>query len=631
MGVTLHVALGGPQPKRVPTAAYPTIQAAIDAATTPGELILVGPGNYEELVVMWKPVRLQGWGAPVTTINAVKAPAEKLQNWRDKVKNLITTGAVDLLPAQEIIFNADPAVEPVTLFKEEGPGIIVLAKETGPNVFGPNRARIDGFNITGADHAGGIVVNGFARELRISNNRIISNSGFFGGGIRIGHPTLIQETAAGELVYQDGYNDNIRIHNNKITQNGGISGIGGGGVTLCTGSDGYAVADNFICGNFTTGEGAGISHLGRSNNGRIERNVIIFNESFNQGRTVSGGGIFIGGGAPLAGAPNGLSEGSGSVTVNRNLIQGNYAGAGDGGGIRLHRVNGQDMLPGGPDPYTVNIFNNIITNNVAGLAGGGISLEDTTRARIIHNTIARNDSTATASLAFTPGNPNVSNPQPAGIVSRAHSPELAGFIGPDFSNPLMVDNIIWQNRSFYFFSDPFAFPPISELRPIPNPDGTGVPYDDLAVLGTPTQEFLDPNFCILTSLTDGRGGNYNDGTNLASNPLFVRQYFNGNRGQTIVQPEITTAMQAPAAFDEGGNFIKVRFGPLSQTCLVNGTLQACSDYHIRNNSPAEARGINLVGWAILWALYPDLRTDYDREVRTQPLLTRPDIGADERP
>jgi hypothetical protein len=52
------VTVGTETPIRVPTD-QPTIQAAIDAAA-PGSLILVGPGTWEELVVMWKPVRLQG-------------------------------------------------------------------------------------------------------------------------------------------------------------------------------------------------------------------------------------------------------------------------------------------------------------------------------------------------------------------------------------------------------------------------------------------------------------------------------------------------------------------------------------------------------------------------------------------
>ncbi len=44
--------------------------------------------------------------------------------------------------------------------------------------------------------------------------------------------------------------------------------------------------------------------------------------------------------------------------------------------------------------------------------------------------------------------------------------------------------------------------------------------------------------------------------------MFVAEYVNGNRS-AIFQPEVTTAIQTPAAFDEGGNFIRPNFGPLS--------------------------------------------------------------------
>ena len=162
-----------------------SIQAAVDAAGI-NDLILVQSGTYNEMVVMWKPVQLQGWGAGSTVINAIQAPAEKIQNWRLLVDNLITTGAIDQLPGQD-----------ANLFTEEGAGVLVLAKEFGTASFnfrrlvGPSLgwidnqgARIDGFTIKSAGTGGGITVNGYGDYLSISNNRIANNSGFFGGGIR---------------------------------------------------------------------------------------------------------------------------------------------------------------------------------------------------------------------------------------------------------------------------------------------------------------------------------------------------------------------------------------------------------------------------------------------------------------
>ena len=98
----------------------------IDAANS-GDLILVPPGTYEEMVIMNKKVRLQGWGAPATVINAAKYPAEKLQAWRNKVNQLLAANTFDLLPGQETGFNA-PNNEPVLFNTEEAPGILVVAK-----------------------------------------------------------------------------------------------------------------------------------------------------------------------------------------------------------------------------------------------------------------------------------------------------------------------------------------------------------------------------------------------------------------------------------------------------------------------------------------------------------------------
>jgi len=195
------------------------------------------------------------------------------------------------------------------------------------------------------------------------------------------------------------------------------------------------------------------------------------------------------------------------------------------------------------------------------LAGGGISIEDAALVTIAHNTIARNDSTATAGAAFTTGVPDLSAAQPgAGIVSHAHSAALAAEIGAGFSNPVMEGNIIWQNRQFVFAGA--AGTPVPGGGPAtfglcPDLDSIGVDcsqapaafqgatpvYGDLGVIGSAGSLACTQN-CWMTA--DG-------------DPGFVASYFNGNRNPALGQPEQQTMFTA-AAFDEGGNFIRCASG-----------------------------------------------------------------------
>ncbi len=616
VGVTVTV---GPLPSRMsviqvlPSAdpAATPIQDAIDMAR-PQDIIMLAPGTYNELVLMYKPVRLQGWGPYATILNARKVPAEKIASWRDKVATLLAAGAFELLPGQE---GANPAVD----FGGEGAGITVLGSTTVRSRLqfrgGEHHARIDGLSITGADAGGAILVNGHASHLEISNNRLVANMGQYGGGIRIGHAVLTHQDPTLGQIYTDANNDRVDIHHNQVVQNGSIAGAGGG-IALYTGANQYSVTSNYICGNFTQSNGGGIGHLGLSWLGRISDNKILFNHSFNQGLSVSGGGVYIGGQVGLDGA---VSPGSGKVTIDSNLIQGNLAGAGDGGGIRTERVNGEDVQrnPAGINRwYAVDVLNNIVTNNVAGLAGGGIAMQDSLMVNIINNTIAHNDSTATAGEAFAPGSPNQSTAQPAGIVSRANSLALSGLIYPswkldqyrEFSNPRMVNNIVWQNRSFYWAIQPDPADPAKSIFGLVPDVGEGVPavYDDLAVLGVTGS--LNPMNSILTDVTGY------DASNIAANPSFLAGYFNGERGQTILIPEVTTSAGAAPAFDEGGNFIDVSFGPLVPS----------GDYHLLPGSPAMDTGDSDV-----LVDFTDLAVDYDTELRPSGAGT--DIGADEVP
>ena len=102
---------------------YPTIQAAINAAA-PNDLILVAQGTYNEMVIMWKPVQLQGSGEG-TLINAVKTPPEKVVAWRTLLDTLLAAGDVDFVPGQDAAFIPGVMAEPFA--SEEGTGVLVVA------------------------------------------------------------------------------------------------------------------------------------------------------------------------------------------------------------------------------------------------------------------------------------------------------------------------------------------------------------------------------------------------------------------------------------------------------------------------------------------------------------------------
>jgi hypothetical protein len=670
-----------PSPARVTGGG--SIQAAIDAAQ-PGDLVLIDAGTYNELVVMWKPVRLQGVGAGSVLINAAKFPTSKLENWRPLINRLFSidatsgnqtgTAQVDPLPTQEITGGV-VLLEPSVLGSEEGAGITVLAKNLPFNqcrggatsTFGRRvsesnfrcqPSRIDGISVTGGDSGGGIYVNGWAHGLEISNNRVYGNAGAYHGGIRVGVPYLEIETLPPTLTFGQrisgfGYDVNVKIHHNQVTKNGTVeaqAGLGGagGGIAICAGTDNYSIDHNFVCGNISASNGGGIGHLGFSQNGRITYNQVLFNQSFQQTASTHGGGIIVIGEPPVAGA---LSLGTGDVTLDANLVRGNFAEGGHGGGIRLQQVNGADVARF-PQParwHSVTLTNNMVVNNVAGWAGGGISMTDTLRASLVNNTIMSNDSTGIAGVvlagtvalpAATPGQAGVGRPSPSGLVSEPTSAALLAAIANPFvrsqyrlSQPTaLTNNIIYQNRSFYYSGDGrlcvgnTLSAPSGTCTVLPNQSATGecpagASYWDLGVLGDagpgPGLLRFNPTFSILTS-TAGYPGLGNQ----ASAPGLNSPYCNGSRTMPelggVTNPPTLFNLQVAATVDEGNNYVNLRYGPLF---IENPSTQALvGDYHIVNSASAARNGGTPAG-----------APNHDFDGQSRPAGGRFDVGADESP
>jgi len=612
------VTVGGKAPIVLPATAVnqpltPTgagaIQQAIDAAN-PGDMIIVPPGVYNEMILMWKPVRLQGVGAATSIINANTQPAGKLDPWRRQVNCLfglalngtpISAGnpydssgtytcpsnqqfQVDRLALEATVgwdatLNGNLAQllqEPTLMGALEGAAITVLSKgvqfPAGSNPFAAdtypvgttlltagnclvggvnpypsnfqcNPSRIDGLGLTDSSQGGGAVfVHAYGHNLEIANNRIANNAGTLSGGINLGqgefppayiaggttnadpnscavqHPngtaTFANQNGVNTTIPVNGvmpycHNLNVNIHNNYVSLNSSTGDelfsstpAGAGGVSICTGADNYMFNYNWVCGNLSSGDGGGFGHLGFSFNGDIEHNTFIFNQSLNPTIPANGGGLIIMGAPdvdPTCGAVTdqdcvsapgaiGPSDGVGrNLLINANLIMGNAAEAGTGGGISFQNLNGSDVvaLPNTPQYWNnVTVTNNVIANNVAGWDGGGISLLDALNINIVNNTIMSNVSTATAGVLFnTIGAPLASQqgptctsncgttslPQVAGLVAVQNSAVLGAnlpasitcpaghYFGPAAVNgtcrttsyPELYNNVIWQNTAYY--------------------------------------------------------------------------------------------------------------------------------------------------------------------------------------
>jgi hypothetical protein len=589
-----------------------------------------------------------------------------------------------------------------------------LAPNPYPSNFECNPASIDGLSVTDSSQGGGgIFVHGWAHNLQVANNRIYNNAGTLSGGISIGQGefpialnVVVQEGGSGvtapigEFVPDNPpscqwipviglhlpycLDVHVNVHHNFISNNASLgdelfSGTlsGGGGATLCTGSDYYKFNYNWVCGNLSSGEGGGVTHLGFIYNGDIEHNTIVLNQSSNPTIPTNGGGISVQGTPdtdPICGAlldqdcPPGLSDGTGpNLVINANLIQANSADSGAGGGIRLNQVNGTDisLFPsgcvregagalitcprsGGTPASTywnsVSITNNIINNNIAGWDGAGISLQDSLNVSIVNNTIAHNDSLASSGvLTQSIGTPQASAPagncvqtgptgvgtascpQVAGVASTPNSALISSSINGititcpagqssttgcrTESNPILGNNIIWQNRSFQIgisgagtgnlnqqnlvalYDASFTGTSVGNLAPAQTATGqcsTTDIYWDVGVRGDtgPTNHTggtLTPTYSVLTSTAGG----YSGATlhNSASAPPVVGQYCNGSR----VPPECTVAdgcggpsgygvppgiadattpnpvfsLTPAATVDEGNNWINISWGPLA--------------------------------------------------------------------
>ena len=487
-GLTLHVLGGAYNPtlyevgpsvgvaryrpsETLPAAANHAIQNALDDAATfvgggnnRNALVIVYPNNptvdnprqnprgayYENLIITSK-VKLQGVGpgSPDGSVRgtiidgaAFAGDSPVATDWYTRILRETTAdangNAIPTWGGNATIY--DGAVISVYVPAPTNNSSSTASRRAFPTAFNANTApSIDGFDLRGGDQqgfpgninaiggaatglpgglitqGGAIFANAYARQLQITNNIVQNNGGAY-GTIRIGTPDLPAPNT-------NNHNEGVAIAFNRVIMNAGTNQAGG--IGLFTGADSYQVIRNDVCGNFSAEYGGGVSAVGYSPNGTISSNRIYFNRSYDEG-----GGIMIAGALPAT--TTSLSPGSGPVTINNNLIQANLAND-DGGGLRF-------LMAGN---FPMNVYNNFIVNNISTHEGGGVALNDAPNVRFYNNTVMKNLTTATA--ITSPG-----TPAPAGLSTSVNSAQLQATLpggSPTFSNPLLFNNIFWDNRA----------------------------------------------------------------------------------------------------------------------------------------------------------------------------------------
>ncbi|MGA8988041.1 hypothetical protein, partial [Aeromicrobium sp.] len=420
-----------------PASTYRTIQAALEAArptaaapywlvvVKPGAATAVNPrGEYAENLIVHNRVALQGFGPGGFATDGSWVPGTIVDGSSFSVDQ--DNGAAWLALLGSLTYAGPPAVP-------DGAVVTVLSPSTS-SVPSSYPVSIDGFQITGGiqvdqptnvnlitggvrtpyggsgaivAQGGGIYAHNTVQGMRVTNNLIVGNGGSYGGGIRVGTP-----------YGGDSKNYGTVISHNQIRDNGGTNLAGG--IGLFTGSDGYSVDNNAICGNHSSEYGGAVSaygyqahptakSAGYSLGGSIDHNTIWFNSSYDEG-----GAIMVAGELPATTTQ--LSEGTGPVTIDANRIQANLAND-DGGGIRLLQTSGTHITASSPE--TIAITNNTIANNVSAHEGGGIALDDAAFVNIVNNTVVKNLTTATA-------------------VTSDGTPAAAGLSTAELSAPLLA-------------------------------------------------------------------------------------------------------------------------------------------------------------------------------------------------
>ena len=352
---------------------------------TPANPRLNPRGAYYENLIVHSPVKLQGVGPG----SAGRRPVQRLDHRRQRLRWRHRPGRrLARRRSTRLTWVGNQTVY-------EGAVDLRLRGDDDASTASAFRAGIDGFDVRGGDQSGFPGnINADRRRpdraarptrspraaassptptpatCRSRTTSIESNGGAYGAASGSARRTCPQPDT-------NQHNENIRIANNRIVTNGGTNLAGG--IGLFAGSDGYDVTGNDICGNFSAEYGGGVSVYGLQPE-RVDRpQPDLLQQLLRRGwrdhdrRRAAG--------RPARSSRPARAPWTSTTTWSRRNLAND-----DGGGIRF-------LMAGN---FPMNVYNNMIVNNVSTHEGGGIALDDAPNVRVYNNTIMKNITTATA-------------------------------------------------------------------------------------------------------------------------------------------------------------------------------------------------------------------------------------------
>jgi len=400
---------------QVPSADYPTIQSAIDAAVD-GDTVQVAAGTYlENLLWQAKSIALIGAGPEVTKVGGsgasscltlVNVPGTARVEGFTFTGGLAEHGGGLRLEASSLTVANNTVTGNASSSRAGGVYLYNSPATLTNNTITSNTAR----------YGGGLYVNG--SEAALTSNTISNNTAErYGGGV---HFRTCSATATGNTIAANScgergggvymYEATATMHGNTIADNS--SDYYGGGVYLRLSP--ATVANNSITRNEAWNSGGGL-YLFRSS-ARIDGNDISDNT------TEYGGG---------------MSTYRSSPTVTRNNFTGNTANT--GGALYLREYSSPTLES---NSFVLNralyasaieianaaptLLNNVITSNIANI-DAAVRLRSLASPKFINNTIARNEG--------------------GGLRNSAGATSPAG-------TPVITNCILWGNYSYDLTGDP---------------------------------------------------------------------------------------------------------------------------------------------------------------------------------